>query len=86
MAPDDGTVLRVRLTAKSIAAIELSVGLAPRDSKTDTINRALQFYALMQQAARGEPGSYKVVSDLGPQDLLIMSMRRITRFGGIEPL
>jgi hypothetical protein len=45
--------LTVNLTPRSAAALDLAVGLT-RDSKTDTINRALQVYAyLMSLKAEG---------------------------------
>jgi len=41
----------VNLTPRSSAALELAVRLTG-DTKTDTINRALQIYAFLEQVAR----------------------------------
>jgi hypothetical protein len=46
------TRLTVNLTPRSAAALDLAVG-DTGDSKTDTINRALQVYAYLEHAITG---------------------------------
>lgn len=70
-SPDDGsgvngglTRVTVNLTPRSLNALERA-SKATGDTKTDTINRALQVYALVQEMADRGGGSIKVVHDNG---------------------
>lgn len=47
----------VNLVPRASAALELATGLS-QDSKTDTINRALQVYAFLLQAKEAGGGVY----------------------------
>jgi hypothetical protein len=86
MAPDSALLLlQVRLTEKSVSALEAAVDLTG-DTRTDAVNRAVQFYLLMLETARDELGAYKAVSDLGPRGLLVMTIPKVNRVGGFEPL
>lgn len=66
--PDGGdsglTRVTVNLTPRSITALERT-SRATGDTKTDTINRALQVYALVQELADRGGGSIKVVHEDG---------------------
>jgi hypothetical protein len=65
-APAGGSLTRVtvNLTPRSVAALERTSRVTG-DSKTDTINRALQVYALIQEMADRNNGSLRVVHEDG---------------------
>jgi hypothetical protein len=57
------TRLSVNLTPRADAALELAVQLTG-DSKTDTVNRALQFYAWMEHG-KSEGKSFYIKDENG---------------------
>ena len=58
------TRVTVNLTPRSVAALERTTRLTG-DSKTDTINRALQIYALVYEMAERDNGSLRIVHEDG---------------------
>jgi len=57
----------VNLTAKAAEALREATELTG-DSKTDTINRALQVYAFIQRALQGEGALYTRASNDAPME------------------
>jgi hypothetical protein len=58
------TRVTVNLTPRSVTALERT-SRTTGDSKTDTINRALQVYALIQEMAERNNGSLRIVHEDG---------------------
>lgn len=58
------TRVTVNLTPRSVTALERTSRVTG-DSKTDTINRALQVYALIQEMAERNNGSLRIVHEDG---------------------
>jgi hypothetical protein len=63
-APEGLTRVTVNLTPRAIAALERACR-ATGDTKTDTINRALQVYAVVQEIADRNGGSIRLVHEDG---------------------
>jgi hypothetical protein len=64
--PAGGSLTRVtvNLTPRSVSALERTTRITG-DSKTDTINRALQIYALVHEMAERDNGSLRIVHEDG---------------------
>lgn len=64
--PAGGSLTRVtvNLTPRSVTALERTSRVTG-DSKTDTINRALQVYALIQEMAERNNGSLRIMHEDG---------------------
>ena len=64
--PAGGSLTRVpvNLTPRSVTALERTSRVTG-DSKTDTINRALQVYSLIQEMAERNNGSLRIVHEDG---------------------
>jgi hypothetical protein len=77
-SPDDGagsngglTRVTVNLTPRSIGALDRA-SRATGDTKTDTINRALQVYALVQELVERGGGSLKVTHEDGETERIYL--------------
>lgn len=72
-APGNGGLVRitVNLTPRSNQALERA-SRATGDSKTDTINRALQVYALIQELVERGGGSLQVVHEDGKSERIYL--------------